>query len=144
MWFFGNLYEAIVITPNLLQDTVQKLRDWQDFFHLTNPAFFYVPVAPVAVIVLVVLYFKLTSHEAAFKPLLKRAVVFILLALGLGIYIISQINFKLFFGDPEKLEPDVYKLAVLWNVLNTIRTVLVGFSLYNLFKAYILLQKTKS
>ena len=40
LWFFGNLYKGIAITPNLLTDPARKIYNWQQFFATTNPVFF--------------------------------------------------------------------------------------------------------
>jgi hypothetical protein len=140
LWFFGNLYEGIVIAPNLLEDSIRKVRDWQDFFALTNPIFFYIPIAPIAVLTMVLSYFKTSDDSIVLKRHLKLATVFGLLAFALGIFIITQINLKLFFGDLDKYSSEVHKLAVLWNILNVIRVALLAVALYHLFKAYIFMQ----
>jgi len=79
-------------------------------------------------------------HQANEKTALKKqvghAAIFLLVTLVLSIYIITQINLPLFFGDIAKLAPKVYKLSVLWNELNIIRTVLLAFAVYHLFNAY--------
>jgi hypothetical protein len=47
LWFFGNLYEGIVIAPNFLVDSIKKVEHWQAFFTITNPIFFYIPLVPI-------------------------------------------------------------------------------------------------
>jgi len=137
LWFYGNLYEGIVIAPNLLNDPIQKVQLWQNFFVTTNPVMYYIPVSPLAIVIIVILYFKTSRDQIILKKHLQRASIFGLLALGLGIYIITQINFKLFFGDIQKNSKDLYKLSVLWNVLNLIRTALLIPSMLYTFKACI-------
>lgn len=136
LWFFGNLYEGVVIAPNMLKDSAQKMKDWQDFFTITNPVFFYIPIAPIAVVLIVILHFRTSKDEPVLKKHLKRATIFGLSAFGLGIFIITQINFKLFFGEIEKYAADAYRLSVLWNTLNAVRVVLVAITLFHMFKAY--------
>jgi hypothetical protein len=139
LWFFGNLYEGIVIAPNMLNDSIHKAHDWQDFFVITNPIIFYVPVAPAATFIIIFLYFKTRTDNVILKRHLKRATIFGALAFALGILIITQINLKLFFGDIEKYsEEDIYKMSLRWNYLNVIRVGLLIPTLIHIFKAYVL------
>jgi hypothetical protein len=139
-WFFGNLYEGIVITPNLLSDSIGKIHHWQAFFKFTNPVFFYLPLTPIAALTTFVLYFKTANESTFLKRHLAYASVFLIFALGLGIFIITQINFKLFFGNIERFSADIYYLSVLWNILNLVRVILLAFTIYHLFKAYIFIK----
>lgn len=137
LWFFGNLYEAVVIAPNLLTHTTQKIQNWRQFFSVTNPLFFYIPLAPLAVVALPVVYRKTNPAESTLKRHLKIASIFGLLALGLGIYIISQINLKLFFGATNQSANEVYRLSLLWNILNVVRVAFLGVTVYHVFKGYV-------
>ena len=136
LWFFGNLYEAVVIAPNLLKDSIRKTQDWQDFFTVTNPVFFYIPVAPIAILIIVFLYFKTAADRSALKKHLKHATIAGLLALILGVFIIVRINIPLFFGDIERYAGDVYAMSVLWNILNLVRVALLGITLFHVFNVY--------
>src|SRR5256885_11539782 len=115
LWFFGNLYEAIVLAPNLLQDPIKKIYHWQHFFTIANPIFFYIPLAPMAIVTVFVLYFNTSRERTVLKRHVAYATIFLIFALVLGIYIITQINLKLFFGNMEKLSGHEYKLSVLCN-----------------------------
>jgi hypothetical protein len=142
MWFFGNLYEAIVIGPNMLTDSMVRMGHWQNFFVFTNPAFFYVPVPQLATVILITLFFKTDPQKTELKRLLKLANIFQVTSIMLSVYIITQINFKLFFGDLTKYANSVYSMALLWNSLNFIRVCLVAAALTFVFKAYLQTQKT--
>jgi hypothetical protein len=144
LWFFGNLYEAIVIAPNMLKDSARKMRDWQDFFDVTNPVYFYIPVAPAALFTLVYLFLRTKNDDHVLKRFLKISAFSGILAFVLGIYIITRVNFKLFFGDLEKYSADAYQLAVLWNVLNIVRLFLAGVSVMYVFKAYVWARQSES
>jgi hypothetical protein len=138
LWFFGNLYEGIVIAPNMLSDSIRKAHDWQDFFVVTNPVMFYIPVAPIATFIIISLYFKTSRENVILKRHFKRATLFGVLAFALGIFIVTQINLKLFFGDIEKYSAaDVYKMSLRWNVLNIVRVGLLIPTLIHTFKAYV-------
>ena len=141
MWFFGNLYEAIVMGPNMLNDTMTRMEHWQHFFVLTNPIFFYVPVTQLATVVLIILFFNTASQKVELKRFLKLASIFQIAAIILSVYIITQINLKLFLGDLSKYADQVSSLATLWNILNILRVLLVGLGLTFTFKAYLQTQK---
>jgi hypothetical protein len=141
MWFFGNLYEGIVMTPNLLTDPIRKIHDWQEFFTATNPVFFYIPVAPIAIIITFYLFFKTRKEDPILKKHVTYGTIFVILALALGIFIITRINLKLFFWDIEKFSAGIYKLAVLWNILNIVRVILLAFTIYHVFNAYLFVRR---
>jgi hypothetical protein len=92
LWFFGNLYEGVVMARIL--------------FSFSDPIVFYIPLAPLAII-------------------------------ALSSYIILKINLPLFFGDIGKIRDSAHKSAVLWNILNSARVLLLAAAVYQLFKAYL-------
>jgi hypothetical protein len=143
LWFFGNLYEGIVIAPNLLTDSIQKAHYWQNFIGVTNPILYYIPLVPLSTVTLLVLYFKTSKQKTELKQYLKLSATFQILAYVLSIYIIIQINLVIFFGDLNKFTDIVYSKALLWNILNVTRLILVGIALTFIFKAYLHIQKQK-
>jgi len=141
MWFFGNLYEGIVLMPNTLFGSVQKLQAWQNLFVESNPAYFYL-IANLAVVATWILFFRTPKESTDIKRLLKYASLILLAAIVLSVYIITQINLKFFFGDLSKYDTvQIHSAAVLWNVLNSIRVVLVGAALVFMFRANVETQK---
>jgi hypothetical protein len=141
LWFFGNLYEGIVIAPNLLAGPVDKLRHWQTFFTATNPVYFYIPIAPLAALTIFILYFKTAKENIALKRHLGYAALFLIIALGLSIFIITQINLQLFFGVIPRVPGKAYQLSVLWNILNGVRIIFLAGALYQAFQAYLFIQR---
>lgn len=137
-WFFGNLYEEIVLAPNQLTNSYEALKNWQSYFTITNQIYYYVPFTQIAVFVVCYLYFRTTNQPE--KQLLKKASIFGLLSLIMTMYIVTQLNLKLFFGDIEKYKSEIYSLSVMWLIGNAIRLYLVGSSLYFTFKTYLLRQ----
>ena len=129
MWFFGNLYECIVIGPNMLSDSVARLTSFQDFFITTNQIYYYVPIPILAVISVVFIYFKTPKQDLEIKGRLKLASILLTISIILSTYIIAELNFKLFFGDIEKYANVISSLTIQWNILNIIRTILVGTAL---------------
>lgn len=134
-WFFGNLYEEIVLAPNQLTNSYEALKSWQGYFTITNQIYYYVPFTQIAVFVICFLYLK-SSNETE-KYLLKKASIFGLLSIAITAIIVTQLNLKLFFGDIEKYKEQIYNLSVIWLIGNAIRLYLVGSSLYYIFKTYI-------
>jgi hypothetical protein len=143
LWFFGNLYEAVVIVPNMLENSVAKAHAWQAFFTTTNPVFFYVPLAPLATVAAIILYFRVRKASTVLKSQLRIAAICSVLALAIGAYIIIQINLKLFFGDIGKYAGELHGLAVLWNILNGVRVILLAVAVTHLFRAYMWLVRHK-
>lgn len=137
-WFFGNLYEEIVLAPNQLTNSYEALKNWQNYFTITNQIYYYVPFTQIAVFVVCYLYFK--SQGKVEKALLKKASIFGLLSIGITAVIVTQLNLKLFFGDLDKYKDEIFILSVIWLIGNAIRLYLVGSSLYYTFKVYTLRQ----
>jgi len=136
LWFFGNLYEEVVLVPNQLTNSYERLQHWQHFIVISNPIYFYVPFTPLAVLSTCLLYFRVSDIQQ--KRFLKRASVFGILGIIIGVVIITQINFKIFFGDLDKYRDQLFILSVMWLIGNAIRLYFVGSSLYYIFKTYIL------
>ncbi len=134
-WFFGNLYEEIVLAPNQLNASYEALLAWQGYFTITNQIYYYVPFTQISVIIIWVLFFK--SEDELEKKLLKKASIFGLLSLVITVLIITQLNLKLFFGNIEQYKTQIYTLSVIWLLGNALRLYLVGSALYYTFKVYI-------
>jgi hypothetical protein len=138
-WFFGNLYEEIVLAPNQLTNSYQALKSWQEYFTITNQIYYYVPFTQIAVFIVCYLYIKTTDKTE--KNILKNAGIFGLLSIALTAIIVTQLNVKIFFGDLEKYREQIFYLSVIWIIGNAVRLYLVGSALYYVFKVYLLRQK---
>jgi hypothetical protein len=134
-WFFGNLYEEIVLIPNQLVNPVEALNCWQSYFSITDQVYYFVPCMLIAVIGTCILFFR--SKERVQRFFLKRAMIFSMIAAGLTIVIVNEINERLFYGDIEKFKDQILMLVVLWLAGNAIRLYLVGTAMYHLFKAIV-------
>jgi hypothetical protein len=134
-WFFGNLYEEIVLIPNQLVNTLQALTCWQSYFNISDQVYYFVPCMLIAVIGCCILLFK--SKERGQRLFFKKATIFSLIATGLTIVIVNEINEKIFYGDLEKFKDELQLLSMLWLVGNAIRLYLVGTAVYYLFKAIV-------
>ena len=135
-WFFGNLYEEIVLVPNHLTNPSEVLTAYHQYFVLSGPTYYFVPLTQTAVLVVFLLYWK--SGEGEQMRLLQKAAVFGLLSLLVTALIVTQINFKLFAEDFAQYQDVLFALSVMWLLGNLLRMVLVGGCLYFIWKTYML------
>lgn len=124
MWAFGNLYEAIVVTPNLLVDPVAKAQAWREHFSLTSPAYFHLHVPLLGAVAALMLAWHLRRTVLRRSALTAGALI--VLALALSGYIIGAINLRLFYGDLAMIAPALPAMPWQWNVLNAIRVLLLA------------------
>ncbi|MBF9329277.1 anthrone oxygenase family protein [Mycobacteroides chelonae] len=128
MWFFGNLYEAVVIGPNIAGDTKEQLRAFQQFTVVTNPVYYYIPLTQIAAVTLIV-WFVRTPWRAPEKRSLFIASLAEIAAVALSIYIIVKLNMTLFFGSLGETPDELHRLALQWNLLNLIRVGVTALAL---------------
>ncbi|MBO0931960.1 hypothetical protein [Fibrella aquatilis] len=133
-WLFGNLYEAIVISPNWVVDSPAQLRRLNEFFVRTSPTIYFVPITQLATIGVWVLFWK--NRETSVKAALIRASLWALAATLLNGFIVSTIVLKLFASDFDRYGDYLTTLAWRWNVLNLVRMILVGTTVHYLFSAF--------
>ena len=128
MWFFGNLYEAVVIGPNIAGDTKEQLRAFQQFTVVTNPVYYYIPLTQIAAVTLIV-WFVRTPWRAPEKRSLFIASLAEIAAVALSIYIIVKLNMTLFFGSLGETPDELHRLALQWNLLNLVRVGVTALTL---------------
>lgn len=128
MWFFGNLYEAVVIGPNIAGDTKEQLRAFQQFTVVTNPVYYYIPLTQIAALTLIV-WFVRTPWRAPEKRSLFIASLAEIAAVALSIYIIVKLNMTLFFGSLGETPDELHRLALQWNLLNLVRVGVTALAL---------------
>jgi uncharacterized membrane protein len=131
-WFFGNLYEEIVLIPNQLVNSLDALNCWQSYFSVTDQLYYFVPCLLASVILTSILFFK--CKERVQRKLLKKATIFAMLAAGLSVIIINEVNEKLFYGNLEEYKEQLQFFAALWLLGNTIRLCMVAVAMHSLFK----------
>jgi hypothetical protein len=138
-WFFGNLYETIVISPNWVVDSPAQLKRLNEFFVTTSPTIYFVPITQLATILVWFLFWK--NKVDSVKTELRNASILAVLATILNALIVSTIVLKLFAPDFEKYGDYLTTLTWRWNVLNCFRMILVATTIYYLFNAYRKLDK---
>ncbi|WP_257667939.1 hypothetical protein [Parapedobacter tibetensis] len=136
LYFFGILYEGVVYGPKLLDTTMERMLFWKNFTSVINPMIYYVPWVYLATIVLIVLYFKTPREKAQLKNRLKWAGIFQIISLVFTIYILSQINFKMSFGNLDKYADAIPSKVILFNIFSILRMVFGAISLTYTFRAY--------
>lgn len=133
-WFFGNLYEAIVFSPNWVTDTPAQLTRLNEFFVNTSPTLYFVPLTFLAVLLTWVLL--AINRDPALRTDYRRAGAVALLLMGLNALIVATIVTKLFgtdfLADPHRLSSYVWG----WNILNLLRMALTATTAALLFTAF--------
>jgi hypothetical protein len=139
-WFFGNLYEAVVISPNWIVDSPAQLTRLNEFFVRTSPTLFFIPVTPIAA-ALVWLTTALNRERAVARSY-QRASIFIALAMALNTLIVSTLIVHLFGEDYHAHAAQLQTYATRWNILNLLRMALVATTIVYLFQAFRQLDRT--
>ena len=136
LWFFGNLYEEVLLTPNHIKNSYEKLQLWHSFFTEINQIYYYVPFTQLAVVTTFILYRKTNDQQE--KSFLRKSSIYGFLAIGLTAIIITQLNLKLYIGhNLEKYRDQLQTLSIIWLAGNAVRLYLVGNAIYYTLKTYI-------
>lgn len=139
--FFGILYEGVVFIPKMLDHSMARMLFWKNFYDTLSPIPYYIPLTPLATITLVVLYFTTANKKTAHRNLLGLAGICQLVSLAITFCMVTQINPKLLFNNPEKYAEVIPAKIILVNILSVIKIVLAGIALAFTFKAYMFTQK---
>jgi hypothetical protein len=131
-WFFGNLYEAIVISPNWIIDSPMQVKRLNDFFVTTSPTLYFVPITQIATIL---------NKEKSVQSDYKIAGVLAVLVTFLNIFIVSTIILKIFGNDYLQYGEYLNVLCWRWNILNFFRMILTFLVMFYLFNVYRKLDK---
>ncbi len=134
-WFFGNLYEAI-LAPNSIAASVSELNAYNRFFKKTAPYYYYVPLTQIGFLITFILCFAAKECFPGTIKKLRGAAVLSALATLLTAFIVTKYNLKMFFGEVDGLGPRIHQLHIEWAVLNGVRLMLVGGTVFLLTKAY--------
>lgn len=139
-WFFGNLYEEIVMTPNGLVATVAEAKVVIGYFRVSNPIIYFVPLTHLASLALIILAYR-WRRVPDVSRLTKRGAITTTLALLLTVWIVLGYNNQI-FGTPDALTTAQYQtMSFHWLLLNGVRMVLVGTALLSLLQVRLLLSK---
>ena len=142
--FFGILYEGVVYGPKFLDVSMERMQFWKAFTAVISPIPYYIPIYPIATILLVVLSFGAPKEKPGLRKRLIAAGLFQITSLALTIYILTQINFRRSFGNLDKYAYEIHGKAVLFNILSIVRIGLSAIAMAFAFKACMQTQKEHS
>lgn len=144
MWFFGNLYEEVILMPNWLAAPLSVLKVYNQYYTVVIQYHYYVPITQLAVIVLVVLCFIDNPARNLALPLLRRAAVWGVLALLLTVYIVLTLNLDLFIGTLTLSEQAAHQKGLIWMTGNAVRLFCTGMAWGTAFRVRDRLRATVS
>ena len=128
-WFFGNLYEAVVMVPNWRVGFVYEAMTSRPQYEAGSPMRYYVPTTQVAIVLLWAASLLAWRAVPEARRWLGLGSLLALAATVLTIYIVTQLNLRLFFGDRPLALSEAAPLMRQWALLNDARLVLVGSAL---------------
>jgi hypothetical protein len=133
-WFFGNLYEAIVFSPNWIEDSPAQFTRLNEFFTNTGPTLYFVPLTQLATILVWALWWRNRDDEV--RRDYRNAGIAALVLTALTAYIVAAVIPRM-FGDDYLANPGGTSAAAWqWNVLNVVRMALTGATAWYLFTAF--------
>jgi hypothetical protein len=128
LWFFGNLYEEVIMMPNWLAAPIDVLRVHSRYYTVVIQYHYYVPVTQLAVLVLIVLCFTNNPAQQLAQPDLRRAAIWGALGVALTAWIVLSLNLDLFIGELKLSEAEAHRKGLIWMIGNAIRLFCVGLS----------------
>ncbi|SEH03252.1 hypothetical protein SAMN05444920_13456 [Nonomuraea solani] len=131
-WLFGNLYEAVVFSPNWVRDSPAQIARLDGFFSVTSATVYFVPLTQLALVLVWVLWWRNRDGDLARDH--RRAGIAAIVLAVLNAYIVATVLPRLFGAGalPEGLNAAAWQ----WNVLNVVRMVLTATTAYYLFAAF--------
>jgi hypothetical protein len=133
-WFFGNLYEAIVFSPNWVVDSPAQIKRLNEFFINTSPTTYFVIVTQLATLTVWLLLWL--NRERGLRRDYRRAGFLALAAALLNVYIVAVL-IRSIFGHDSALDADrLHTYLWRWNALNLLRMALVAATAVYLFSAF--------
>lgn len=129
LWFFGNLYEEVILMPNWLVAPLDVLQAYNRYYTVVIQYHYYVPITQLAVLVLIWFCFSQNPARTAAPLALRRAAIWGGLGTLLTALIVTQINVKLFLGGVTVPETTAHRMGLVWMVGNALRLFCVGMAL---------------
>ena len=119
-WFFGNLYEAVVLAPGWRSIAGEPLRMGEGILAPGSPVRYYIPATPLTIVVTVSAGIVGWSALPELRLPLASGVGFSLASAAVTAYIVARVNLRLFFADDTTAEQKAI-LARRWTTLNYAR-----------------------
>jgi len=142
--FFGILYEGVVNVPKMLDSSMVRMLFWKNFYAVISPIPYYIPLVPLATIILIVLYFNTPKQKIELKNRVKLAALFQIISLALTFYIVTQLNLKLYFSHIEKYADVIPTKTLIVNIISVVRVAVTAIAVTFVFKAYTQTQKDQN
>ena len=101
-WLFGNLYETIVFSPNLIlaTDRIAVLTNIRALFKISAPYYYYLPWSPLSILLTIYLWFVIRrTHVVQARRWINYSVGSAISAGLLTWYIIVAFNLTLWVGS---------------------------------------------
>jgi hypothetical protein len=133
-WFFGNLYEAVVFSPNWVTDSVAQMTRLNAFFVRTSPTLYFVPVTMIATVLTWALFF--TNTNPAIRPAYRAAAALAALATAVNLVVVTAVVPKTFGPSFVTEASSLTRLLWTWSALNLVRGALVAAAVGYLFRAF--------
>ncbi|OXM60911.1 hypothetical protein [Amycolatopsis vastitatis] len=133
-WLFGNLYEAVVFSPNWVRDSPSQFTRLHEFFSATGPTLYFVPVTQIALVLVWVLWWRNRDGELArdYRRAGQAAAVLAVLT----VYIVAAVIPRMFGADALAQPDNLHSAAWQWNILNVFRMLLTATTACYLFGAF--------
>ena len=142
--FFGMLYEGVVTIPKMLDSSMARMLFWEDYYRILSPTVYYIPMIPLATILLVILYFVTAKEKAILKQQLGLAAILQITALAITFYIVKQINLQTYFDNIPHYADIIPVKTMLVNILSMIRLVFAFAALALTLRGYIQTQRAQN
>ncbi|RIV21587.1 hypothetical protein DYU11_19500 [Fibrisoma montanum] len=143
-WFFGNLYETVAFTPNTLADPATALTHWNAFTKVTNPVWYFVPMSPLTFLAALGAYWTGRGQSNSLRRSLLATLLFTSAGVLLTVYIVTQINLKVFFSGADLLATREQVNQLVWRGMpwGIMRLICIGAALATAMSAYNRLLRT--
>lgn len=141
-WFFVNLYEAVVFSPNILfaNSKVAILENVRELFHISAPYYYFLPWSPVSVLLVIILYVKIQSDGTSMLRKWVRAAMLLAITTGGLTYVIStKYNLSLWLGNRKLSEAEIKEMVIDSLILCNLRLVIVAAILYCLYRSLVII-----
>jgi hypothetical protein len=141
-WFFSNLYEAVVFSPNILfaSSKVAILENVRELFHISAPYYYFLPWSPVSILLVIILYIKIQSKGVSnLKKWVRAAMLLAIATGGLTFVIITKYNLSLWVGTRKLSEAEIKEMVIDSLILGNLRLVMVASILYCLNRSLLII-----
>lgn len=136
VYLVGHLFDILIIVPNWNSGSLDEIRLYNEFFHKTDPRFFFSSIRPFSIAISFVCLIVFWAKGTPIRALLLISLMIDILIYVVTQYYFSPINDYLFLNDTQNLDPAVVKEYVSkWVASNYIRIALITVGFYASLRA---------